>query len=267
MGKYFFRSRASKRAPKCAMCVGSGDINNNQILSGRRISDMKLAALYSGGKDSTYSIYRAKQMGHSVECLITMHPVADDSALFHYPNSWVTEYQAQAMQIPVLGFQVPGKSKDDETKALEEAISQAKTLYNIDGVVFGGISSVFQKKAFEGVCEKQGLQAVAPIWGIEAEKYYAELLDKKFEVMVVGVSAMGLEREWLGRTIDRTTLVTLTGLSIKYGFNLTFEGGEAETLVIDCPLFNKKLRVKGANTLWEGQRGIFEILEVELLGQ
>jgi GT2 family glycosyltransferase len=80
-----------------------------------------------------------------------MHPAADDSALFHYPNSWVTEYQARAMQIPVLGFQVAGKSKEDEAKALEEVIVQAKALYNIDGVVFGGISSVFQKNAFEGI--------------------------------------------------------------------------------------------------------------------
>jgi ABC transporter with metal-binding/Fe-S-binding domain ATP-binding protein len=228
---------------------------------------MKLAVLYSGGKDSTYSIYRAKEMGHSVECLITMHPAADDSALFHYPNSWVTQYQARTMQIPVLGFQVAGKSKEDESRALEEAIVQAKTLYKIEGVVFGGISSMFQKNAFEGICEKQGLQAVAPIWGIEAEKYYAELLDKKFEIMVVGVSAMGLEKEWLGRIIDRDALATLTGLSKKCGFNLTFEGGEAETLVTNCPLFGKKLRIKNANVLWDGQRGIFEILEVELVGQ
>ncbi|MGI0019375.1 MAG: diphthine--ammonia ligase [Nitrososphaera sp.] len=228
---------------------------------------MKLAALYSGGKDSTYSIYKVREMGHSVECLITMHPAADDSALFHYPNSWVTEYQAQAMQIPVLGFQVAGKSKEDETRALEEAIVQARALYNIDGVVFGGISSVFQKNAFEGICEKHGLQAVAPIWGVEAEKYYAELLDKKFEIMVVGVSAMGLEKEWLGRTIDNTALATLARLSKKYCFNLTFEGGEAETLVTGCPLFNKKLRVKSSNARWDGQRGIFEILEAELVGQ
>jgi ABC transporter with metal-binding/Fe-S-binding domain ATP-binding protein len=227
---------------------------------------MKLAALYSGGKDSTYSIFKVRQAGHSVKCLITMHPIADDSALFHYPNSWVTEYQAQAMQIPVLSFQVKGKSKEHEVRALEEAVVQAKVLYDIDGVVFGGISSVFQKKAFEGVCERKKLQAVAPIWGVEAEKYYAELLDKKFEIMVVGVSAMGLESEWLGRTIDKDALGTLTGLSKKYGFNLTFEGGEAETLVTDCPLFARKLRVKDAQARWDGQRGIFEILEVELVG-
>jgi uncharacterized protein (TIGR00290 family) len=76
---------------------------------------------------------------------------------------------------------------------------------------------------------------------------------------------MGLEKEWLGRRIDKDSLTKLAALSKKYGFNLTFEGGEAETLVIDCPLFRKKLEIKRAKTHWDGQRGIFEILEVALV--
>ncbi|HEX6067315.1 MAG TPA: hypothetical protein VFZ05_00815, partial [Nitrososphaera sp.] len=115
--------------------------------------------------------------------------------------------------------------------------------------------------------EKQGLQAVAPIWGVEAEKYYAELLDKKFEIMVVGVSAMGLEKEWLGKIIDSKSLAHLSALSKKHGFNLAFEGGEAETLVTDSPLFSKRLSIRKARTHWDGQRGIFEILEAELVNK
>ena len=65
-----------------------------------------------------------------------MHPIADDSALFHYPNSWVTEYLADAMQIPLMGFQESVRSKEDEMKALEEAIVQVKSLYEIDGIVY-----------------------------------------------------------------------------------------------------------------------------------
>lgn len=226
---------------------------------------MKLAALYSGGKDSTYSIHRARQMGHTVECLITMHPVADDSALFHYPNSWVTEYLAEAMEIPLLGLRVKGKGRDEEMAALEEAIGQARSLYGVEGVVHGGISSRFQKQAFEEICKKHGLAVVAPLWGADPEKYMYELLDGGFSVVVVGVSAMGLGREWLGRTLDKTSLAKLASLSKKYGFNLAFEGGEAETLVTDCPLFAKKLGIKKAREHWDGQRGIFEILEAELV--
>lgn len=229
---------------------------------------MRLAALFSGGKDSAYSIYRARQMGHTVECLVTMRPASDDSLLFHYPNSWVTQYQAQAMGISLVTAQVaPGSSRDGEAAALEQALAEAKRRFpGIGGVVSGGISSAFQKKAFEGVCRRLGgLEPMAPLWGVDPEKYMASLLDDKFEVIVVGVSAMGLGKEWLGRTIGREALAALAKLSKKYGFNLAFEGGEAETLVVDCPLFSsKRLEIKEAQVRWDGQRGAYEISQVSL---
>lgn len=226
---------------------------------------VRLGALYSGGKDSTFAIFRAQEMQHQIACLITMHPVADDSMLFHYPNSWVTKYLSDAMAIPVMEFSVRGRSKDDEIKALEEAIAQAKSRYGIQGVVYGGIASNYQKQAFEEICVRYGLAPVAPLWNVEPLKYMEELLKRGFKIIIVGVSAMGLDKEWLGRQLNKTSLAKLAALSKKHGFNLTFEGGEAETLVTDCPLYAKKLKVNAANTHWDGQRGIFEILDVSLV--
>ena len=226
---------------------------------------MKLAALYSGGKDSTYAIYRVKEMGHQVACLITMHPISDDSPLFHYINNWVTEYLADAMQIPLIRFYVSGITKEDEVKALEGAVAEAKSLYGVEGVVHGGISSNYQKHAFEQICERLKVAAIAPLWNAEPQKYMSELVDHDFSIIIVGVSAMGLDKEWLGRQIDKGALGTLAALAKKYGFNLTFEGGEAETLVTNSPLFRKKLQINAATTHWDGQRGIFEIRDLSLV--
>jgi diphthine-ammonia ligase len=222
-------------------------IRTRLILSAPASLAVRLAALYSGGKDSTFAIFRAQEMRHQIACLITMHPVADDSMLFHYPNSWVTKYLSDAMEIPVMEFSVKGRSKDDEIKALEEAIAQAKSRYGIQGVVYGGIASNYQKQAFEEICVRYGLAPVAPLWNVEPLKYMDELLKRGFKIIIVGVSAMGLDKEWLGRQLNKASLAKLAALSKKHGFNLTFEGGEAETLVTDC------------------QRGIFEILDVSLV--
>ena len=56
---------------------------------------MKLAALFSGGKDSTYSIYKARQMGYDVKCLITLFPKSPNSHLLHFPNIKLTELQSE----------------------------------------------------------------------------------------------------------------------------------------------------------------------------
>ena len=47
---------------------------------------MKLGSLFSGGKDSTYAIYLAKQQGHEIACLLTITPKSDESHLLHYPK-------------------------------------------------------------------------------------------------------------------------------------------------------------------------------------
>ena len=40
---------------------------------------MKLAAFFSGGKDSTYAIYDAQKSGHNIQVLFTVMPKSDES--------------------------------------------------------------------------------------------------------------------------------------------------------------------------------------------
>lgn len=229
------------------------------------VNTMRLLSLYSGGKDSTYALVKAKEMGHDISCLLTMHPETDASLLFHYPNSWVTSYLGEAMCIPSLGFAARSGTKEVELKSLEQAIIAVKSLHEIHGVVHGGIFSTFQNDIVQRICCKHNLTVIAPLWHIQQSEYMDLLLEKNFDIKIVSVSAMGLDEGWLGISLDREALHRLKHLSQKYCFSVSFEGGEAETLVIDCPIFYKRLQVRKANIRWDGQRGIFEILEVALV--
>jgi uncharacterized protein (TIGR00290 family) len=91
------------------------------------------------------------------------------------------------------------------------------------------------------------------------------LIDEKFKITIVGVSALGLGREWLGITLNHKNVEKLESLSLKYGFNLNFEGGEAETFVIDCPIYKKRLEIREGMVKWFGDYGIFEIIDYELI--
>ena len=83
-------------------------------------------------------------------------------------------------------------------------------------------------------------------------------------MMVTSVSSDGLDDSWLGEEINSENLVHLDQLSKKYGFNLNFEGGEAETLVIGCPLFSKQIAIQKSHKVWDGYRGRFEIEEAKI---
>ena len=226
---------------------------------------MKVACLFSGGKDSTFSLYLAKKSGLSIQSLLTLIPHSEDSYLFHYPNIWITKIQSQVLQIPIITRNINSSSIEEECKELDNLIEKAKNEFDINGIVHGGISSNFQKNKFNNICKKHRLKLISPLWQIDPYNYMNKLLTNNFIIQIIGVSAMGLEANWLGTIITPENLQTLILLSRKYGFNISFEGGEAETLVLDCPIFKKRLEIRKSETRWDGQRGIVEISDIVLL--
>jgi ABC transporter with metal-binding/Fe-S-binding domain ATP-binding protein len=225
---------------------------------------MKLAALFSGGKDSTYAIYLAKKLGHTVDVLLTLYPYSDESHLLHYPNINFTSLQSESMKIPQLIGKITSNDPENEFETLNNLITSAKERYSVEGIVHGGILSKYQKDNFSLVCKKNQLEIISPLWNKEPQSYMNELLNENFEYIISTVSSDGLNDSWLGQTINETNLDELQKLQKKFNFNLNFEGGEAETFVINCPLFEKSLLIQNSITEWDGYRGRFEILEAKL---
>jgi diphthine-ammonia ligase len=225
---------------------------------------MKLASLFSGGKDSTYAIYVVKKQGHDIKCLLSVFPKSDESHLLHHPNMKWTKLQSESMNIPQLTIASISDETDNELTLIENLLQNAKEQFQIEGLVHGGIQSKFQKEKFENVCSKLNLKVIAPLWNADPEHYMNELLDSEFDFIMTTVSSDGLDDSWLGKTISKSDIVSLKHLSEKFGFNLNFEGGEAETFVIHCPLFTNSIKIKQSEKKWDGYRGRFEIVDAEL---
>ena len=226
---------------------------------------MRLGSLYSGGKDSNYSIFEISRLGHDVACLISIIPEISDSLLFHFPNIHLTRVLAQAIDLPIRDFKSKTSRLENEIDVLENALSNVKDEFGIEGIVHGGISSNFQKRNFEKICSDLELSVFSPLWNLNPSNHLRRMIDEKFKIIIIGVSAMGLDREWLGIQLDHESIQRLQSLSSKYGFNLNFEGGEAETLVVDCPIYKKKLEIRTGMVKWYGDNGIFEITDYELI--
>jgi len=225
---------------------------------------MKLASFFSGGKDSTYAMYVAQKQGHEIKCLLSVFPKSDESHLLHHPNIRWTKLQSDSMGIPQLTNISTSNQIEDELSLLENLLQNAKDQYQIEGLVHGGIKSNFQKEKFESVCSKLNLLVMAPLWNTDPEQYMNELIDSNFEFVMTTVSSDGLDDSWLGKTISKSDIFSLKKLSKKFGFNLNFEGGEAETFVINCPFFTNPIKINKSQKEWDGYRGRFEIVDAEL---
>ena len=221
---------------------------------------MKIGVLFSGGKDSTFAAYLAKKAGHQIACLITLISENPDSYMFHTPSISKTEKQAEAMNVPLITVRTEGV-KEEELKDLEKAIRLAKEEYGIGAVVTGAVESIYQASRVQRICDKLGLECFNPLWKRNQLELLRDLLREKFKVVITGVSAYPLNASWLGRVVDDSFLRDIKELNEKYQINPAGEGGEFETFVLECPLFNEPLKVSGAD--FTGEENSWK-LELEL---
>ena len=223
---------------------------------------MKSVILYSGGKDSTMALYESQKNGDEVYALLAMVSRNKESYMFHVPDIHMVDYCSAAMEIPSIDVLTDG-IKEEELNDLEETLKRLKEK-GVEAVYSGALESVYQKSRIDKICEKLELKSIAPLWHKDPVEYMKEIVNQGFEVIITSVSAYGLTKEWLGKTITADTIDELIELNKKYGIHPAFEGGEAETLVIDGPMFDRKIVIDEAEITWNFDNGVYDIKKAHL---
>ena len=221
---------------------------------------MRVAVLVTGGKDSVLALHNALKEGHEVKHLVTMLPQREDSWMFHFPNIHLTDLFAEATELPLIKAETSGV-KEMEVEDLKRLLA---TL-DVDGVVSGAISSQYQKKRIDKVCQDLNLKSITPLWQESPLQLLKEIIKLNFETVIVGVYALGFNQSWLGRNLNLTTLSDLIKLNEKYKVSLVGDGGEYETLVLDAPFFKKKIRLLQTEKVWEDHSGYLLVKKAVLI--
>lgn len=222
---------------------------------------MRVACLFSGGKDSTFAVWAAVHAGWEIDSLITFAPTSPESYMFHHPNTRWTALQAGAMGLRHLLVKTSGEM-ERELRDLRSTLARL----DVDGVVSGALASEYQKERIDFACEELGLRSFTPLWHIDTEAFMLEVAEN-FETMITSVSAEGLDERWLGRRIDVGCIDDLRRLRETHGISVSGEGGEFETFVLDCPLFSKRIKILSAKERWKGTAGVLEITSARLVAK
>jgi ABC transporter with metal-binding/Fe-S-binding domain ATP-binding protein len=231
-------------------------------------------SLFSGGKDSSWALYRALEEGRDVGRLVTVHPDGD-SYMYHVPATRLAELAAESVGIPLVDVEPAdfaaadatdaGAQGDSELEPLEAALADlaADLDGGLAGVTAGAVESEFQTNRIRAMCERLGCELFAPLWRRDPRELADEMLDAGFEIRVIQVAACGLDESWLGRTLDAAAFDELEALNDDYGVHVLGEGGEFETLVTDGPHMDRPIELD-YETEWEGDRGHVEITDAWL---
>ena len=184
--------------------------------------------------------------------------------MFHFPDLEWTRLQAEAIGVPQITATTEGV-KEEELGDLERGLAVAKERFGIDGIYTGALASVYQKTRVERVCRDLGLECVSPLWEVDPEIHLRRLIKDGFVAMIVSVSALGLDQNWLGRILDEEAVDELVALGRKFRFHVGLEGGEGETFVLDCPLFKQRVEVLESGAHWRGDSGYLQISRAHLV--
>lgn len=234
--------------------------------------DRPWVSLFSGGKDSSWALHRARERGLPVETLVTVH-AARDSYLYHVPATELAGLAAESIGLPLVEVDadVPaagpvdaGEQGDRELEPLETALRAFATEHDgLGGIVAGAVESTYQADRLEAMGERLDCDLFVPLWGLDPLGAGLEMVDAGLEIHVVRVAADGLDSSWLGRRLDGDALDELADLHETHGVHVLGEGGEYETLVVDGPHMHRTIQYR-ARTDWHGTHGDLVIEEAWL---
>ena len=229
-------------------------------------------ALFSGGKDSSWALYRALEQGLPVERLLTVHP-GDDSYMYHVPETGLTTLAAESVGVPLIevdpaSFDAAeatdsGTQGDRELEPMEARLAAFADDRPLAGVTAGAVESEFQTSRIEAMCDRLGIDLFAPLWQEDPVELGESMLAAGFEITILQVAAAGLDKSWLGRTLDHDALSELIQLREEYGVHPLGEGGEFETFVTDGPHMDRPVELD-YETEWDGTRGRIRVTDARL---
>lgn len=195
--------------------------------------------MFSGGKDSTFALHTALLQGLEIAALITLKPSSAYPWYVHSPFVDYTRIQAKLLHMEDrhIVVDINSSNKLIEQVEIRRALRDIAKEIDFDYVVLGVIASDSQRMLFADICEDLGVKLYTPFWGKDPYKHLLDIISSGIEFIITSVNAWGLPKAFLGLSIDRGLALKIIELSKKYGFNPSFEGGEAETFVTYTPLF------------------------------
>ncbi|KAK0191133.1 hypothetical protein F5146DRAFT_1103291 [Armillaria mellea] len=211
--------------------------------------------------DSCFNLLHCAKNGHELVAAASLGPESGkeelDSYLYQTVGQDAIELVARALDVPLYRRVIRGSAVEqgaeyggrnskggvhgDETEDLYELLASVKSHHpDIIGVSVGAILSNYQRVRVEHVCRRLSLFALCYLWQRPQDELLSEMIDAKMNAVLIKVAGIGLAKEHLGKSLGEMKPL-LFKLNEKYGSHICGEGGEYESLTLDCPLFKSRI--------------------------
>jgi uncharacterized protein (TIGR00290 family) len=185
--------------------------------------------MWSGGKDSTLALLRARARGLDIAALINFYDPATDRVRFHATRRGLIAAQADAIGVELRQYGVPWDAYDATFQRVLGELGHD----GFRGVVLGDIHLADVRAWYETRVRAAGLEHVEPLWGESPARLLDEFVASGSRAVVTCVQRTKLDDSWLGRIIDTRFSREISRLPI----DPAGENGEYHSFAYDGPAF------------------------------
>jgi diphthine-ammonia ligase len=243
------------------------------------MSNLKIVALISGGKDSFFSLLHCIANGHDVVALANLYPASPaegasvedtDSFMYQTIGHAVIPLYEKALGLPLYRQEINGSAvnqsktygptpnddeKADETESLIPLLRKVMAAHpEVNAVSTGAILSDYQRTRVESVALRLGLTPLSYLWQYPhlPPGTQSSLLDDMTAIgqdaRIIKVASGGMDESFLWQNVaDHRTKNRLVKAAQRFGTDgdgaALGEGGEYETLAIAGPAPLWKARI------------------------
>lgn len=193
---------------------------------------MKAFLNWSGGKDSAFCLYKAKQLGLAIEALVTTVNKKHNRISMHGVRKDLLDQQAASIQLPLHIVEMPEQAS---MSTYEDVIMQSNQLLKQQGFTHVASGDLFLEdlKIYrEKLYAKSDLKCLFPLWKVNTTEMLKEFIALGFKSIIVCVNTNFLDKSFCGRLIDESFFCDLPANVDPCG-----ENGEYHSFVFDGPIF------------------------------
>ena len=185
----------------------------------------KCVALFTGGKESVFSILKARELGYEVEELIFLEK---PEFSVHKANIQAVKAVAQMLGYTLKVLKVSNELSKD--KSLITYLERLKER-GITALVTGNVKIEENHNIYAELCERVGLKLVEPLYNRDTLELLIKYAEIGLDFLIVGIRRNSLSPEWLGKTITKENFEIFLTEALSNGIDPCGEYGEYHTIV------------------------------------
>jgi len=193
-------------------------------------------ALFTGGKESVFSILKTIESGYKIKELLFLEKPGFSA---HKANLPAVKAVAKMLGYELKTISVGNELLED--KSLINYLREQRRK-GLNALVTGNVKLEENHKIYASLCERTGLKLVEPLRGKDTLELLIEYSRIGMQFMIIGIRNKKLDHKWLGATISKQNIENFVEEVLSKGIDPCGEYGEYHSIVTKLKNLGKGLK-------------------------